>query len=304
MASEEPAILLDEDSLPPMPPHRGRARSGAFLSDDTELVHDIATLHASLEGKAAPPPPEYEPIRRDSGAGIGARANHGGAGGGGTVNSGQSGSGGGGKGTLSKKTIQIMTTLPSSDLPPELDEGGGKVRAETEEEAAERELAEAERGKRAAEAAAKADSAAGAAGGAGSTASGSAAHHAPATGAAAPASNAGVKKPGAASAAGRGRRPDDKEYDVCVKLLLLGDGGVGKTSLMLRYSEDKFSTSLLSTAGVDYKSQYIDMEGKRVKCQIWDTAGQQRFHVITQAYYKGAHGIVLVYDVSDPHEER
>jgi len=53
---------------------------------------------------------------------------------------------------------------------------------------------------------------------------------------------------------------------------------------------------------VDYKSQIVDIEGKRVKCQIWDTAGQQRFHVITHSYYKSAHGIVLVYDVSEPDE--
>lgn len=105
--------------------------------------------------------------------------------------------------------------------------------------------------------------------------------------------------------AGRGRsKKDAGDYDVQIKLLLLGDSGVGKTSLMLRYSEDKFSTSLLSTAGVDYKSAYMDMGGKRVKCQVWDTAGQQRFHVITHSYYKGAHGIILVYDVADPTEER
>jgi len=112
---------------------------------------------------------------------------------------------------------------------------------------------------------------------------------------------AGVRtlKPGAGGGGGAG---GEKEYDVMVKLLLLGDGGVGKTSLMLRYSEDKFSTSLLATAGVDFKTQMLEIEGKRVKCQIWDTAGQARFHAITQAYYKAAHGIVLVYDASDPSE--
>ena len=55
---------------------------------------------------------------------------------------------------------------------------------------------------------------------------------------------------------------------------------------------------------MDYKSQIVDIEGKRVKCQIWDTAGQQRFHVITHSYYKSAQGIVLVYDASDTTEER
>jgi Ras-related protein Rab-8A len=110
---------------------------------------------------------------------------------------------------------------------------------------------------------------------------------------------------GASAGAARGgaRGKADEDYDVQVKVLLLGDSGVGKTSLMQRYSENKFSTSLLSTAGVDYKSQILDVDGKRVKCQIWDTAGQQRFHVITHSYYKSAHGIVLVYDASEPLEE-
>lgn len=118
--------------------------------------------------------------------------------------------------------------------------------------------------------------------------------------AAAGAGDGGARATGAA----RGRKKDEREYDVQIKLLLLGDSGVGKTSLMTRYSEDKFSASLLSTAGVDYKSAYMEVAGKRVKCQVWDTAGQQRFHVITHSYYKGAHGIILVYDVADPTEER
>jgi small GTP-binding protein len=117
-----------------------------------------------------------------------------------------------------------------------------------------------------------------------------------------------VVKAGAAGSSGGGDKgkkagkDGDKEFDIAIKLLLLGDSGVGKTSLMMRYAEDKFSNSLLSTAGVDYQTQYLDIDGRRVKCQIWDTAGQQRFHVITQAYYKGAHGIVLVYDAADPSE--
>ena len=89
------------------------------------------------------------------------------------------------------------------------------------------------------------------------------------------------------------------DHDVYIKLLLLGDSGVGKTSVMLRYADDKFSANLIATAGVDFKIKYMTVAGKRVKCQIWDTAGQERFHVITRSYYKGAHGIVLVYDVTD-----
>ncbi|KAG5176168.1 ras family-domain-containing protein [Tribonema minus] len=84
-----------------------------------------------------------------------------------------------------------------------------------------------------------------------------------------------------------------------IRILLLGDSGVGKTSLMLRYTEDHFSPNLLSTAGVDFKVRHLDINGRRVRCQIWDTAGQEKFHVITRAYYRGAHGIALVYDVAD-----
>jgi Ras-related protein Rab-8A len=93
------------------------------------------------------------------------------------------------------------------------------------------------------------------------------------------------------------------KFDILVKILLLGDSGVGKTSLMLRYADDKFASSLISTAGVDYKTSYLECAGKTIKCQLWDTAGQERFHVITQAYYKSAHGIALIYDVSQQSEE-
>jgi hypothetical protein len=87
-------------------------------------------------------------------------------------------------------------------------------------------------------------------------------------------------------------------FDVQLKLLLLGDAKVGKTSLMTRFSENKFSDKMVSTLGVDYKHAFLSIMGLRVKLQIWDTAGQERFRVMTQPYYKGAHGVVLVYDAS------
>ena len=78
--------------------------------------------------------------------------------------------------------------------------------------------------------------------------------------------------------------------------------GVGKTSLMMRYSEDEFAPCLLSTAGVDFKVRHLALEEskKKVKVQIWDTAGQERMHVITRTYYKGSHGIALIYNLTDP----
>ncbi|KAL3536222.1 hypothetical protein ACH5RR_004683 [Cinchona calisaya] len=89
------------------------------------------------------------------------------------------------------------------------------------------------------------------------------------------------------------------DYDYLVKLLLIGDSGVGKSCLLLRFSEDSFTTSFITTIGIDFKIRTIELDGKRIKLQIWDTAGQERFRTITTAYYRGAMGILLVYDVTD-----
>ena len=94
-------------------------------------------------------------------------------------------------------------------------------------------------------------------------------------------------------------KAQQQPYDQLVKILLLGDSGVGKTCLLTRFAEKKYSPSLVTTAGIDFKVQYFEVNGVKIKCQIWDTAGQERFHVITKAYYKGAHGIALVYDTTD-----
>jgi len=88
-------------------------------------------------------------------------------------------------------------------------------------------------------------------------------------------------------------------YDFLIKLLLIGDSGVGKSCLLLRISDDSFTTSFITTIGIDFKIKTIELDGKRIKLQIWDTAGQERFRTITTAYYRGAMGILLVYDVTD-----
>ncbi|CAB3248928.1 unnamed protein product [Arctia plantaginis] len=90
-----------------------------------------------------------------------------------------------------------------------------------------------------------------------------------------------------------------KTYDYLFKLLLIGDSGVGKTSILFRFSEDAFNISFISTIGIDFKIRTIDLDGKKVKLQIWDTAGQERFRTITTAYYRGSMGIMLVYDVTN-----
>eukprot|EP00047_Mylnosiga_fluctuans_P003032 m.227098 g.227098 ORF g.227098 m.227098 type:complete len:204 (-) comp11531_c0_seq1:83-694(-) len=83
-----------------------------------------------------------------------------------------------------------------------------------------------------------------------------------------------------------------------LKFLVIGDSGTGKSSLLLRFTEDSFDPDLGPTIGVDFKPKLFDVNGNRVKLSIWDTAGQERFRTLTSSYYRGAHGVILVYDVS------
>lgn len=87
-------------------------------------------------------------------------------------------------------------------------------------------------------------------------------------------------------------------YDYLFKVLLIGDSGVGKSSLLSRFCDDSFTESYISTIGVDFRIRSMAVADKLVKLQIWDTAGQERFRTITSSYYRGAHGIVVVYDIT------
>ncbi|XP_076906762.1 ras-related protein RABD1-like isoform X2 [Bidens hawaiensis] len=89
------------------------------------------------------------------------------------------------------------------------------------------------------------------------------------------------------------------EYDYLFKLLLIGDSSVGKSCLLLRFADDSYVDSYISTIGVDFKIRTVEQDGKTIKLQIWDTAGQERFRTITSSYYRGAHGIIIVYDVTE-----
>jgi len=92
--------------------------------------------------------------------------------------------------------------------------------------------------------------------------------------------------------------PDGTPCDVTYKILLVGDCGIGKTSLILRWALGSFPQRL-DSLNFDQKEKTFKLKGKVVRLQIWDTAGQERFRTISSAYYRGAHGIVLAYDVSD-----
>lgn len=83
------------------------------------------------------------------------------------------------------------------------------------------------------------------------------------------------------------------------KILILGESKVGKSSLLLRFTENKFLETVGPTLGIDYRVHTLDIDSKKIHLQLWDTAGQERFKSITESYYRGAHGILLVFDVED-----
>ena len=88
-------------------------------------------------------------------------------------------------------------------------------------------------------------------------------------------------------------------YDYVFKVLLIGNSGVGKSSLIVRFSDDQFTDTHMPTIGVDFKLKTLEVDNKVCKLQIWDTAGQDRFKTITQSYYKGSHGVIITYDITD-----
>ena len=90
-----------------------------------------------------------------------------------------------------------------------------------------------------------------------------------------------------------------EDYEFIFKVLLLGNSNVGKSSLFLRFVDDIWNDTFVPTIGVDFKIKTFDIDEKKIKMQIWDTAGQERFKNIIASYYRGAHGILLIYDVTD-----
>lgn len=97
--------------------------------------------------------------------------------------------------------------------------------------------------------------------------------------------------------------PSKKDFDVGrkptpIRLLMIGDSGVGKTAMLVRYTDDLFDSTYITTIGIDFKIKNVDLDGFRYKLQIWDTAGQERFRTITRNYFRGAMGIIIMYDVT------
>ena len=92
---------------------------------------------------------------------------------------------------------------------------------------------------------------------------------------------------------------NDVSFDELYKIFLLGDSGVGKSTIALQYQEERFYDNFSSTVGVDFFIKQVDMDGKKIKLQLWDSAGHERFRSLYSAYYRGGQGILLVYDTTN-----
>jgi Ras-related protein Rab-1A len=89
------------------------------------------------------------------------------------------------------------------------------------------------------------------------------------------------------------------EYLHLFKVVLVGNSCVGKSSIVIRYADNDFSDVFLATIGVDFRFKSFMLNGESVKLQIWDTAGQEKFRTITSSYYRGAHALMIVFDITD-----
>jgi len=90
----------------------------------------------------------------------------------------------------------------------------------------------------------------------------------------------------------------DSDVLTTLKILIIGESGVGKSSLLIRFTDDTFDPDIGATIGVDFKVKTVNIDGNKMKLALWDTAGQERFRTLTPSYYRGAQGVVFVYDVS------
>ena len=91
----------------------------------------------------------------------------------------------------------------------------------------------------------------------------------------------------------------EEDYDFIFKVLLLGNSDVGKSSIILRYVDQTWSDTFVPTIGVDFKVKTLEVDNKKIKMQIWDTAGQERFRTVISSYFRGSHGLFLIYDITN-----
>ena len=91
----------------------------------------------------------------------------------------------------------------------------------------------------------------------------------------------------------------EKKYDYLCKSIIVGDSGVGKTNIVLRFTQDTYKNSHTATIGVDFKIKTVNVDGTKIRLQVWDTAGQCKFRNITRTYFKGATGAIFTYAVND-----
>ena len=91
----------------------------------------------------------------------------------------------------------------------------------------------------------------------------------------------------------------EEEYDYIFKVLLIGNSDVGKSSIILRYVDETWTDVFVPTIGVDFKVKTLEVDNKQVKMQIWDTAGQERFRTVVSSYFRGSHGLFLIYDITN-----
>ena len=92
---------------------------------------------------------------------------------------------------------------------------------------------------------------------------------------------------------------DSTQYDHLVKILLIGESGVGKTCILQKFCKGDFLVNHLTTIAIDFKMKMIDVDGNKLKMQIWDTAGQERFDTLTSSFFKSAQGIMICYSITD-----
>lgn len=90
----------------------------------------------------------------------------------------------------------------------------------------------------------------------------------------------------------------EKEHDHLYKIVLIGDSAVGKSNILSRFTKNEFNAESKTTIGVEFATKNVTMDSKKVKLQVWDTAGQERFRSMASAYYRGALGALLVYDIT------